>query len=188
LGNTDWHLIRECPLPLLLAKPAGWRQPLVVAAAIDPPANALQEDFLDQRIVECAVSIGRSMHAKVLAVHAYFPEIVEAAATLSPPNIFSVTPEMIEAERVRRQQAIASFLAPYQLAPEFLCLDMGVPTAYLPEIAAERAIDLMVMGALSRSHLKQALIGSTAERLLEYLPCDVLVVKETRFADYLPTT
>jgi hypothetical protein len=49
-----------------------------------------------------------------------------------------------------------------------------------------RAVDIMVMGAISRSHLKQKLIGSTAERLLEYLPCDVLVVKETRFADSLP--
>jgi universal stress protein E len=65
-------------------------------------------------------------------------------------------------------------------------VDMGFASSCLPQFAERRAVDIMVMGAISRSHLRQKLIGSTAERLLEYLPCDVLVVKETRFADSLP--
>ncbi len=186
LGNTDWHLIRECPLPLLLTKPTRWREPPVVAAAIDPPTSPNQEDFLGQRIVECAVSLGSSMHASVLALHAYFPGIVSAAATCPPANLFSVTAEMLDAEKATHQAAIAAFLAPYHIRKECVYVEMGMPSAYLSEIAEQRAIDVMVMGAISRSHLKQTLIGSTAERLLEHLPCDVLVVKETKFADCLP--
>ena len=37
------------------------------------------------------------------------------------------------------------------------------------------------MGAVSRSGIKRALIGNTAERVLSELTCDVLVVKPTNF-------
>jgi universal stress protein E len=186
LGNTDWHLVRECPVPLLLTKPAKWREPLVVAAAIDPRIPAGQENFLDQRILDCAVAVGRPMHATIIAAHSYYPDIIAAACFCPQPNFSNVTAEMLDAEKTLRENALGSLLAPYQIAPQCVQVEMGIASSWLSEIAERHAVDIMVMGAISRSHLKQTLIGSTAERLLEYLPCDVLVVRETRFADSLP--
>ncbi len=37
--------------------------------------------------------------------------------------------------------------------------------------------DLVVMGAVSRSGIQRLFIGSTAEEVLDRLPCDVLIVK-----------
>jgi universal stress protein E len=37
------------------------------------------------------------------------------------------------------------------------------------------------MGAVSRSGLRKLFLGSTAEQLLDRLPCDVLVVKPAGF-------
>lgn len=37
-----------------------------MAAAIDPPLNAEQDDFLDQRFLDCALSIARPMQASLL--------------------------------------------------------------------------------------------------------------------------
>jgi hypothetical protein len=37
------------------------------------------------------------------------------------------------------------------------------------------------MGAVSRSGLKRIFIGNTAQRLLDLLPCDILVVKPRQF-------
>jgi universal stress protein E len=37
------------------------------------------------------------------------------------------------------------------------------------------------MGSISRSRLKRLFIGATAERTLEKLPCDLLVVKPEWF-------
>jgi universal stress protein E len=42
------------------------------------------------------------------------------------------------------------------------------------------------MGAISRTRLQEVFIGSTAERVLDRLPCDVLVVKPGDFAERLP--
>ena len=40
---------------------------------------------------------------------------------------------------------------------------------------------MVVMGAVSRSGIKRLLIGNTAERVLNSLHCDVLVVKPAHF-------
>jgi universal stress protein E len=175
-----------CQFPLLLTKTGRWREPLVVAAAIDPRIAAGEENFLDKRILDCAVAIGRPMRATIIAAHSYYPDIIAATSICAQPNFFNVTAEMLDAEKTLHENALASLLAPYQITPQCVQVDMGIASTCLPEIAERRAVDIMVMGAISRSHLKQTLIGSTAERLLEYLPCDVLVVKETRFADSLP--
>jgi universal stress protein E len=42
------------------------------------------------------------------------------------------------------------------------------------------------MDAVSRSRLKRIVIGNTAERVLDHLPCDVLIVKPLDFATDLP--
>jgi hypothetical protein len=42
------------------------------------------------------------------------------------------------------------------------------------------------MGAISRSGLKRLLIGNTAERILDDLRCDVLVVKPPKFRNRVP--
>ena len=42
------------------------------------------------------------------------------------------------------------------------------------------------MGAVSRSGLKRLIIGNTAERTLDLLACDVLIVKPARFANRVP--
>jgi universal stress protein E len=37
------------------------------------------------------------------------------------------------------------------------------------------------MGAVARNRLKRLFIGATAERTLEHIPCDVLIVKPAWF-------
>jgi len=45
---------------------------------------------------------------------------------------------------------------------------------------------VVVMGAVSRSGLKRLFIGNTAERVLDRLPCDVLIVKPRGFRSPVP--
>jgi nucleotide-binding universal stress UspA family protein len=53
----------------------------------------------------------------------------------------------------------------------------GDPATELPYLAKSVRARLVVMGAVSRSGLKRVFIGNTAERVLDSLGCDVLVVK-----------
>jgi len=45
----------------------------------------------------------------------------------------------------------------------------GYPARVLPGVAHREAADIVAMGAVSRSPLKRALIGHTAERVLDAL-------------------
>jgi universal stress protein E len=56
-------------------------------------------------------------------------------------------------------------------------LASGNPATVIPRLARELGAGIVVMGALSRSGLSRVFIGNTAERVLESLPCDVLVIK-----------
>ena len=47
----------------------------------------------------------------------------------------------------------------------------------LPALVEEVDAAVVVMGAISRSAIDRVFVGSTAERLLDELMCDVLVVK-----------
>jgi hypothetical protein len=51
---------------------------------------------------------------------------------------------------------------------------------YMPRTARECCADIVVMGSVARSSLARLVAGSTAERVLETLPCDVLLVKSDR--------
>jgi len=61
-------------------------------------------------------------------------------------------------------------------------LDREILEASAPETRSA----VVVMGALARSGLRGFLIGNTAERVLDQLPCDLLVVKPRGFRRELP--
>jgi universal stress protein E len=185
--NTDWHLIRACPVPLLLTKPKTWATPPLLMAAVDPGHANDPSAALDHRILDITASMGKRFDAQVHAVHAYFPAtIATAAAAGGMPPIVGVSAEALTAEKALRRSQIRQITDAYEVADANLHVDAGMAVEYLPRMAAEWHADILVMGALARSSLKRALIGSTAERVLETLPCDVLVVKLPDYAQNLP--
>ncbi|HYA44767.1 MAG TPA: universal stress protein, partial [Acidimicrobiales bacterium] len=60
------------------------------------------------------------------------------------------------------------------------------PADAIAEAAADIHSSIVVMGAISRSGIKRLFIGNTAERVLDLLSCDVLVVKPEHFASRVP--
>ena len=57
----------------------------------------------------------------------------------------------------------------------------GNPADLLPKITGDIGVDLVIMGSIARSRLENAIVGSTAEKVLDRLGCDVLVLKPKGF-------
>jgi universal stress protein E len=53
----------------------------------------------------------------------------------------------------------------------------GLPQACLVSAAKQHDADFVVMGAVARRGVKNILIGSTAARVLDRLPCDLVIIK-----------
>jgi universal stress protein A len=57
-------------------------------------------------------------------------------------------------------------------------LRVGNPYEEIVNVAKEFRIDLIVIGSHGYTGLSRLLLGSTADRVLQYAPCPVLVVKD----------
>ena len=179
LRNTDWELIRHCPLPLLLVKSGRpWRKPAIIAAV--DPFHARAAD-LDLRLLAAGGTLAHLLHGKLHLFHAYMPLI-----SLTTMPISTAPPVMLppDAEEAHGRQIARTFdkLADAAGIPRSRRhLEMGeVPGELRAAVAASRA-GVVVMGAISRSGLARLFIGHTAERVLDKLDADVLVVKPRGF-------
>ncbi len=94
--------------------------------------------------------------------------------------------DVIQAERRRITESLEEICRSHGLEPDRVRLEQGFAVELLPRLAETLGADLLVMGAISRSRLRELFIGSTAERILDRLHCDVLVVKSEDFAEDLP--
>ena len=165
LGYTDWELLRASPTPVLLIKNARHRPRAPVVAAVDPQCLGARPGGLEQRILRNATALASALNAPLHAVQVLMPWT----------------------NSVARRKALQSGLARSAgLKPARVHLLAGDPDALLPATARRLRAGAVVMGAMSRRGLKRLFIGNSAERLLDDLHCDVLVVKPPRFAARLP--
>lgn len=182
ITNTDWHLIRGCAAPLLLTKSAEWHRPAAIVAAVDPGHANDKPEALDHRILTDAASLAQALNGALHVAHCYIPMAIVATATASPPMVMDVSQEALDAEAQVKRTQVQELIRNYSIADRNIHIEASGPTEFLPRIAETLAADIMVMGAISRSGLQRMLIGSTAERVLEHLPCDLLIVKPPGFS------
>lgn len=179
LTNTDWQLIRHCEAPLWLVKRAD--QPVrKVCASVDPLHEADKPAALDVRLVEVARAMAADQHEPVQIAHAYSPlprTLVYDASIIADYDGYA------EDVRKRHAHALSSLGEQLGIDAGNRHLLQGYPEETIAEFVEQHQIDLLVMGAVSRSGLDNALLGHTAERLLDDVPCDVLVVKPAGFVD-----
>lgn len=187
LTNTDWQLIRTCPVPLLLTKATGWASNPKVVAAVDPGHTNDKPAALDYRILDYASHVSKKIGGELHVLHAYLPVVIVAAATASsPPMAMAVTPEDLALEERRERKRVQELVTEYGVTAANIHVEVGGPAEVLPRLAGALNADIVTMGAISRSGLQRVFIGSTAEDVLERLPCDALIIKSPDFAAMLP--
>ncbi len=176
--NTDWELIRACPVPLLLVKLRPWTDPPKVLAAIDPGHAHDKPAALDHRILRQASLICTHLQGELHVVHAYISAGLVMAAAAALPAI-AMTAEQWAKEEESKRKEIEALTAGYGVHSRNVHVQAGGPTEVLPLTAQRSGADIMVLGAIARRGLTRLFIGSTAEILLDRLPCDVLTVKRS---------
>ena len=187
ITNTDWHLIRGCPLPLLLTKARKWAASPKVLAAVDPGHVNDKPVMLDRCILDHAAAFAGKLRGELHVLHAYLPAAMIASATVAtPPMVAGISAEELKVEREAKLKELLALVADYHVSPDNIHLELGGPTQILPNFAEAMHADIATLGTIARSNLKRAFIGSTAEEVLERLPCDALIVKPPNFAEMLP--
>jgi universal stress protein E len=187
ITNTDWHLIRACPVSLLLTKPNRWAAVPRVFAAVDPGHANDKPAVLDNRIMDCAALLAKRLGGELHLLHVYLPAAIVAAAASGGPAVpFTVSAQELAREEEQQRKRLQALVTEYRVADENVHLKVGGPAEVLPRMAGALRADIMTMGAISRTGLQRVFVGSTAEDVLEHLPCDALIIKPPDFASMLP--
>jgi universal stress protein E len=185
LHLTDWELLRMSPVPVLLVKrPGPYRRP-VVLAAVDPDHSYGKSTRLDTDIVLMGAVLAGALRGALHVVHAYVPVPITAFAhgtVLSGDTVARLQARAAATARDQLQRLLAR-----QTVPKSQRHIVGRhPVDAIEEVATRTRSAVVIMGAISRSGLERLLIGNTAEKVLEHLPCDLLIVKPPRLAIRVP--
>ena len=176
-ADTDWQLMKKLDYPLWFVKPVAWKDEPLIVAAVDPTHEKDREARLDRLIVETAQSLATASNGKVELVHTY-QRLVEigsrAMKTFKPVKL--PIDELDKKIRDEHRKALDAFAAETGIAEESVHQLPGRAHELLPMFAQTHGASLMVMGALSRGGITRRYIGNTAARVLDHLPCDILVV------------
>jgi universal stress protein E len=177
---TDWELLRASPVPVLLIKTSRpWRRH-VVLAAVDPSHAHAKPSRLDSLIVEEAEHFADALRGTLHVMHAIHTSVF--GLTLGDPTIDAATLAVtFEEQKIRSRQDFKTFAENANIPRARRHVIDRDPVTGISTVARKVGADLLVMGAVSRSGLKRLFIGNTAERVLNTLPCDVLVVKPAHF-------
>jgi universal stress protein E len=187
LANTDWELIRHCPAPLLLLKSTRPYDRPGILVSVDPFHEHAKPAALDPLLLRSALEWARSLKGEVHAFHAHMPLAVKAAAAAALTPIAAWLPPEAEVTHTRVVRGELHRLAERAGIPDTrVHLRLGDALTELERIVKQLKPALVVMGAVSRSGLKRVFIGSTAEKAIDRVSCDVLIVKPKGFRTTVP--
>ncbi len=179
LRFTDWELLRQSSAPVLLVKSSKpYRRPRVLAA-VDPSHAFAKPLKLDEEILRVGSAVAEALHGALHAVYAYNPIPMDLTPSGAGVGEFITVAQLEIAAHAKAtlDRAVRRLHVP----PGRRHLVGRHPTDAIVEAARKTGSGIVVMGAISRSGLKRLVIGNTAERVLDQLACDVLIVKPKEF-------
>lgn len=170
---TDWHLIRKCPSPVLLVKDHEWPEQGHILAAVNSVSDNEQHKALNRRIISDAQFICQLANAQLSLVNTY---------PATPVNIAIEIPEFNpsqynEAVKKHHEDETFALADSFNIARTECEIKEGLPEDVIPLVANKKGSELVVIGTVGRTGLSAALVGNTAEHVIDSLDCDVLALK-----------
>jgi universal stress protein E len=165
LANTDWELIRHCPCPVWFVRSPDVPARPNILIAVDPFHTHDKPAILDERLVHAGRLVGEQFGGHVTLVHA-----CSVPDEARPVRILVLA---------RAKQAVQDLAARHGIDAEDCEVKAGKPEDIISSIERRDGTDLLVLGAVSRSIDTHPVIGNTAERVIDQVACDLLVMKPT---------
>ena len=176
LTPEDWKLLRYCPCPVLMVKTDRPWTGGVILAAVDVGNHDGEHRTLHSGIVSHGYDIAALAKGELHVISAH------PTPMLSAPDPTFQLKETIEAHY--REQCKA-FQAQYEVNDQHLHVEEGPADVLIPFTAHRLNAVVTVIGTVARTGFSGALIGNTAEVVLDALESDVLVLKPDEIIDHL---
>jgi len=175
---TDWQLIRELSVPLWLVKECQWLQEPAIVAAVDAGQDSPQAAAQDDLVIGSGKTLAEKCGGKLLVLHTYqsLIEIGRVAKYMFKPGRLPF--DKLDADvRDAHRQKLDALAQRHKIDAEYVFQLPGRTRDVLPAFARDNSASLVIIGAAAGARNMQNALGSTAESVLDHLPCDVLVTR-----------
>jgi universal stress protein E len=173
LSGSDFAVIRGCPVPVWVVNPER-RSGNKIVGAIERADSTGEGTSLDENILEKASHLARKLGKEPHVLHTFgqagLPQSLELPMR-DPED------DMGASRYDRRMRRIFDFGNAHGLPPERVHIHEGKLVDTLEEMSGTMNADLIIIGARRRSRLNRLFSGSAAERVVQRVETDVLVVK-----------
>jgi universal stress protein E len=173
--GSDWHLIRECPAPLLLVKDPTMLEGVSLLVCVDPLHAHDKPAALDRQLLRSAEVLAGPLSDEIHALHVF--SIPAPVTVIGDAYIAAAAVPPLEATVESATAALHELGAAHGLPPGRVRVRVGHPAREILDEARRLGAGIVVMGAVSRGRLDRWFVGNTAESVLDRLPCNVWVEK-----------
>jgi universal stress protein E len=169
--STDWHLLRRCPAPVLIAAEKKWRPGKPIVAAVDLASKLRVKHRLNDEVIATAKHYAEALGCPLYLIHAlHIPPILRE---LDLVDEYTYTKQLKEELRPRQLRLCKA----HGITDSQFLLKQGPVDKVITSEAARLKAQLVVMGTVGRKGVKAKLMGNTAEHVLTRLRTDVLAIK-----------
>ena len=170
---TDWHLLRKCPCPILLVKDIKWQDNGKILAAVHTGSDADHHKALNDKIIDTSNAFAKLINADVHLVNSY---------PGTPVNIAIEIPEFDPNEynsvvREHHENAVAELANKFGINADNTHIEEGLTEDVIPKVSEQINAELLVIGTIGRTGFSAAIIGNTAEHVIDRINCDILAIK-----------
>ncbi len=182
-GSTATHIMRKCPCPVWVIKPAQQVPYTRILAAIDPFNASDETHELNLKIMDLTTSLALSHDAYLHIMHVWDFEGRDLE-TFNSEMTVSTRQSLLDRHWTMHHDAVMSLLSQYPMSEihHEVHLPRGVVQQKIVSVVEKEEIDLIVMGTVNRGRVPGFLIGHVAESVLESVRCGVLTVKPEGFS------
>ncbi len=178
--SNDWQLLKCCPVPLLLAKLTTAATYKNVMAAVDLEKNEDTRKNLDEVILDSNVMISEYFNAVAHVIHAYDPmgyelwprEHISMLGMDVPSYEYQGYQEQLQAQH---ETEFTQLVEHYAFDDNNIHFVHGIAANQLVDVVRDEKIDLLIMGVRFHS----GFVSTTAEKILNDVNCDILVLKSS---------
>ncbi len=170
---TDWHILRKCPCPVLLVKEHEWPSNGNILAALNVGSDEAEHHSLNEKITNEAKVLSQLLQGNVHLVNSFPGTPVNIAIEIPEFNSSEYNETMLK----HHEQAMIAHANKFDISVVNTHVEEGLPEAVIEEVAAKIDAELVILGTVGRTGISAALIGNTAEHVIDQLNCDVLALK-----------
>ncbi|MCT7941778.1 universal stress protein UspE [Shewanella holmiensis] len=170
---TDWHLMRKAPQPVLMVKEHDWPVAGKILCAINVASEDEDQQNLNGKIIQYAQDLALKFSASVHLVNGYPGTPVNLAIELPDFDANAYN----DSVRMQHEQRVQYLADSYNIPIENCHVEEGLPEDVIPELAEKLDAELVILGTVGRTGFSAALIGNTAEHVIDSLNCDLLALK-----------